>query len=148
MYNFMKQYILPKEFTLWALKILNRNNKSEEKKLMMIMEKQRREIGRIEKQLSQLLQLKISPNNKDEELLSDEEYLEEKRKLQKEKGILEETLSDTQQNKLNWVEHCEEFFDFTSNMQEKWLNGSQEDRKLYKMSTSVTPYLLPWVSGS
>lgn len=125
----LREYVIPKDFTFWALKILSRGNDEEEKKIKAILAQQRKNLAHIENQLTQLLKLKISPNNANGELLSDEEYLKEKQALTKEELIIKDSISDIEQNKTNWVERCEKFFDFAVNMEQKWISGTQTERK-------------------
>lgn len=129
MHQLIQEHVIPKEFAIWALKVLSRGNDVEDRKIQAILDQQRKQLVHIENQLAQLLKLKISPNNTDGELLSDEEYLKEKQKLVCEKQTIKESISDTEQNRTNWVERCEEFFDFAIDMEQKWLTGTQEERK-------------------
>ena len=73
--------------------------------------------------------MKISPNNANNDLLSDKEYLTQKNELLEEKSVVQEKLSDTEQNMFNWLERCEEFFDFALDVEKKWIDGTQEERK-------------------
>ena len=84
----------------------------------------------MEVQLSHLLKLKISPSNANNDLLSDEEYLAQKNALLEEKQVLQEKVADTEQHVSNWLERCEQFFDFAVDIEEKWIHGTPEERKL------------------
>lgn len=125
----LQAHVVPKNFIQWALETLNRNNDSEDQKTRAILAQQRKQVSQIEAQLSRLLKLKISPNNADNDLLSDEEYLAQKKTLLEEKRILQEKTADTEQGASNWFERCEQFFDFAVDIEEKWIHGTQEERK-------------------
>lgn len=129
----LQAHVVPKDFIQWALETLNRNNDSEDQKTRAILAQQRKQISQIETQLSRLLKLKISPNNADNDLLSDEEYLAQKKTLLEEKRILQEKAADTEQGASNWFERCEQFFDFAVDIEEKWIHGTQEERKIIFM---------------
>ena len=48
----------------------------------------------------------------------------------KEKSLVQELVSDTEGNVSNWLERCEQFFDFAVNVEEKWAHGTKEDKKI------------------
>ncbi|MFW5884820.1 MAG: recombinase family protein [Patescibacteria group bacterium] len=124
------KYEIPEKFRDWAINILNENNEEEQEKNQKIIEQQRRKLSGIEKQLSSLLKLKISPNNLNEEMITDEEYQAQKNELVKEKELINEKLLDTEQNASNWLEQCEEFFNFAVSCRKKFNEGSTEEKKI------------------
>lgn len=126
----LQAHVIPKDFIQWALETLNRNNDSEDQKTRAILTQQRKQVSQVEVQLSHLLKLKISPSNVNNDLLSDEEYLLQKSALLKEKETLQEKVADTEQCVSNWLERCEQFFDFAVDIEEKWIHGTPEERKL------------------
>ncbi len=126
----LREHIIPKDFIEWSLAKLSRNNDVEDKKTHTIITQQRKQLSQIEVQLSQLLKLKISPNNASNDLLSDDEYLAQKNELLKERVSTQEKLSDIEGNVSNWLERCEQFFDFSVNIEEKWVHGTPEEKKI------------------
>ncbi len=126
----LQAHVIPKDFIQWALETLNRNNDSEDQKTRAVLTQQRKQVSQVEVQLSHLLKLKISPSNANNDLLSDEEYLAQKNALLKEKQVLQEKVADTEQHVSNWLERCEQFFDFAVDIEEKWIHGTPEERKL------------------
>ncbi len=126
----LREHIIPKDFIEWSLAKLSRNNDREDQKNNAILAQQRKQISQIDGQLSQLLKMKISPSNANNSLLSDEEYLLQKNELLKEKALVQEVVSDTEGNVSNWLERCEQFFDFAVNIEEKWIHGTKEDKKI------------------
>lgn len=130
MEEILSKYVMPEAFAKWSLGVLRKNSEKETKQQNQILTQLRRKQTEIDTKVSQLLNLKISPNNLNGDLISDEEYLVRKKELVKEKQQLQENLLATEQGALNWLEQCEDFFDFAVNCKRKWINGQQEDRKL------------------
>jgi site-specific DNA recombinase len=126
----IKKYVIPEEFAVWALEVLNKNNERESSGKKAILAQQRKQLTQIEQQLSQLLKMKISVGNKNSEMLSDEEYISQKNEILEEKQILKEKIADIEQSSDNWLEQCEQFFDFAVNCEKKWENGSPEMRRM------------------
>lgn len=129
LYNNMLQYLIPQEFIQWALEVLNTNNADEDKKRKAILLQQRNQLTHIEQQLGNLLKLKISPSNMNSELISEEEYINQKGILLSEKKTIKEKLSDVEQNMDNWLEQCEQFFDLAVNCEKKWHQNKSGNRK-------------------
>lgn len=63
-------------------------------------------------------------------MLSDEEYIEQKKPLKKLKKDLTENLNQIAANRELWFEQCEEFIDFTSQLDKKWKESKRNKRKL------------------
>ena len=129
MESILSKYVMPEDFAKWALGVLRTNSEKETKQQNTILAQLRKQQTEIDTKLSQLLNLKISPNNINGELISDEEYIERKKELLKEKMQLQEQITAGEQNSLAWLERCEEFFDFAANCKKKWVSGTQDDRK-------------------
>ena len=129
LHNNMLEYIIPQEFAQWALEVLNTNNANEDRKRKAILLQQRNQLTHIEQQLGNLLKLKISPSNMNGELISDEEYIDQKSVLLSEKKTINEKLSDIEQNMENWLEQCEQFFDLAVNCEKKWNQNNPGNRK-------------------
>ena len=86
------------------------------------MAQQRKQLTQVEQRLSQLLELKISPRNSNGELLSDNDYLSKKKELSDEQSLIREKIDDYEQNSNDWLERCEDFFDFATKCEQKWLS--------------------------
>ena len=108
----IKQYAIPQDFVKWALEVLNSNNEKESSTRKAILTQQRKQLAGIEQQLEGLLKMKISASNANGELLSDNEYMDQKKKLIEEKEIMKEKIADKEQTANNWLEQCEQFFNF------------------------------------
>ena len=64
-------------------------------------------------------------------MLSDEEYMKQKKTIKEEFDMVEKQLKTVQQQGLNWVDDCEHFFRFTQRLAAKFLSEktSIEDKK-------------------
>lgn len=128
--DLLKTVEIPIEFIEWGKSVIRDNHKDE----IEVYEKQRlayqSELNKTKKKLSNLFQLKISPQNENGLLLSDEEYLTEKQSLQQEVQDLEEKLNDTHHNENDWLNRCEEFFDYTSRLRENFKQSTTEGKRL------------------
>jgi site-specific DNA recombinase len=128
--NKLAKYVIPEKFVKWAIQTLSENNKDEQKQVEAILSRQRKELSQIEGQLAGLLKMKISLANTNEELLNDEEYLAQKKTLLEEKRVYQEKILDTEQNSKNWLEQCEELFNFAVNCEKRWIADKEGDRKI------------------
>ena len=126
----IKQYAIPQDFVKWALEVLNSNNEKESSTRKAILTQQRKQLAGIKQQLEGLLKMKISASNANGELLSDNEYMEQKKKLMQERGIIKEKIADKEQAANNWLDQCEKFFDFAVSCEKKWLVGGLEKNKM------------------
>ena len=130
LFDNMLEYIIPEEFAKWALEVLASNNEVETERRKAILAQQRSQVSHIEQQLGRLLKLKISANNINNELISDNEYLEQKKTLLAEKQTITDKLADIEQNMNNWLEQCEQFFYYAVNCEKKWKENKPKGRKL------------------
>lgn len=120
---------MPKKFATWALGILKREEEENIQHQENSLKQLNRENISTEKQLSALIKLKISPDNQNNELLSNAEYLTEKNQLLVKKQAIKDKLANAEQNRSLWIEQCEEFFDFTTQLSDRWHTNSKEQRK-------------------
>lgn len=125
----IKKYKMPQKFVDWSLKMLSNSNKKESSIREEILDQQRRQLVKIEQELASLLKMKISPSNANGEMISDDEYIEQKKKLTEEKTLIKEKIADVEQSIDNWVEQCENFLDFALNCSKKWEKGNLKERK-------------------
>ena len=126
----IKKYVIPEDFVKWSLEVLNSNNEKESNVRKGILTQQRKQFANIEQQLAQLLKMKISAKNINSELISDEDYIIEKNKLLDEKGIIKEKIENEEKTADNWLEQCEQFFDFAVSCEKKWLAGGSDENKI------------------
>lgn len=87
------------------------------------------QLNAAQQQLDGLLQLKLSPLNRSGELLSDAEYLRQKRVLQRNLELFQEQLTTILQQGVTWIDDCEAFFAFAQRLVPKFVKGGIEDKK-------------------
>lgn len=102
------------KFKNWAIKYLNEVNDVETGDRNAILGSLQSAYSDCIKRIDNLVKLKISPQNSDGNLLSDEEYKNEKDELIKEKKSLEDKLNDTGYRIDKWIELSEKTFEFAT----------------------------------
>ena len=125
----VRAHTIPGDFAQWALGVLSENNEDETARRKQILANQRKQVSQLEGQLENLLKMKISPNNLSGEMITDEEYVNQKTTLMKEKSTIQEKVADMEQRGDQWLERCEEFFDFASNCHSNWNTGDQAAKR-------------------
>jgi site-specific DNA recombinase len=120
---------IPKEFVEWGKAVIRDNHKEE----VQLYESQRialqNNLNKAKKKLHNLFQLKICPQNENGLLLSDSEYLQEKQCLQNEISEIEAKLADGNCNENSWLDRCEEFFEYTSKLQQNFRASSPNGKR-------------------
>ena len=124
------EYSIPKEFQVWALEQLSKEEKENTENYEASIKSINRQLVDVGKELSSLLKMKISPKNVNGELLSDDEYLSEKMPLIELKKDLTERLNQIEINRNLWFEQCEEFLEFATQLSNVWKEGNKERKKL------------------
>jgi site-specific DNA recombinase len=119
----LKQYTIIPEFRDMALSILKRNNKIEIKDRTSIYKSQQARRENIQKQLDKLVDMRTR------DLLSDDEYLEQKSRLNSEKLAVDESMRNTEQRADDWLELTEKAFDFATYARIHFNEGSIEKRR-------------------
>lgn len=127
--EFLGSLELSLKFASWAMASLNKANKSQqdvrEARYKALKASYEAVLGRIDN----LLDLKLSPLNNGKNILSDEEFAEKKQALMEEKIRLHDELSKVDQHVEEWTELAAKTFDFTVNIQERFRNGSVDDKR-------------------
>jgi DNA invertase Pin-like site-specific DNA recombinase len=121
-------------FKEWALRYVREAHEQEVAAREHEMSSQRRAYDACVHRLEHLLRLKISPENTDGSLLSDEEYREHKIQLVTEKARLEDKLRDTEHHVEHWVDMAEQMFVFACHAREWFAHGTIEDKRQILMA--------------
>ena len=129
-FRLLETLAIPKEFIDWGKAVIRENYSEEIKAYEAQRIGRQRSLNMAKKKLHNLFQLKISPQNDNGELLTDEEYLTEKKSLQIEIHDLENRLADNSQNETNWLNDCEQFFDFTHRLQSIYTESLSERKRM------------------
>ena len=117
------------KFKNWAIKYLNELNNKEAGDRNAILSSTQEAYKDIVKRIDNLVGLKISTQNSDNSLLSDEEFKIQKQILLKEKSTLEEKLNDTGDRITKWLEFSEKTFDFATYAKYRFAKGTPEEKR-------------------
>ena len=96
----------------------------------------------VNKRINNLVGLKISPDNSDGSLLSDQEFADRKRALLIEKDKITQQLSQIDPNTSEWAEIGKDSFNFALLAAERFENGDSEDKKIIFKTIGSNPILL------
>ena len=119
---------ISKDFMDWAIKYLKEEEIKETPSSESVLAAQKKAYDTCIKKLDNLFQLKISPENSDGSLLSNEEYGKQKAGLISEKIRLEEILDDGSGNVEKRLEIGEKIFAFACYVRYWFENGSLQDQ--------------------
>lgn len=117
------------DFYKLAMEEINKANEKEVSNRDEIKKQQFRELDRCQIRLDNLLKLKISPDNKNGDLLSDEEFGEEKRDTLSQMRGIREKIADFEQKNSNWFDQCVNYVNFTKNLYSKFEDADPEDKR-------------------
>ncbi len=114
--------ILP-QFKDWALEILNKNNDKEIEERTRIYETQHKTLADTQKQLDTLTKMRYR------ELISDEEFLKERKILQSQMAEISQRMRDTEKRAENWIELTEKTFIFACHALNEFRKGGLETKR-------------------
>lgn len=119
----LKRFEIPEEFKDWAIKHLNELNDHEVQDRESVRQNFKGAYDDCVKKLDNLLKLKISPQNSNGDVISDEEYTNQRKSLLEEKQALLERINDTDARQNNWLELSERTFEFARYARYWFANG-------------------------
>ncbi len=79
--------------------------------------------------MENLVKLKIAPENTDGSLLSDDEFIFQKKDILVEEKTIKEKIGDTDQSKQNWFDNCVDYFNFTCKLKKRFKIASPEQKR-------------------
>ncbi len=138
----LSQLELEKEFANWAYEALEEEKIKDNHTTKDSHEALQTALDGVSKRIDNLLALKISPENSDGNLLSDEEFANRKRALLIEKEKLNLQLSKTNPNKIEWAEIAKDSFNFALQAKEWFKAGGSENKKVIFKTVGSNPILL------
>ena len=112
--KYLDSITIPEEFLHWAIKVLNENNELEKTDRNLILQTQQKNYQECVKRIDNLIQLYISPENSNKELLSEEEFKNQKNTLLSEKLKIEGEIKRTGERVNEWLELSEKTFNFAT----------------------------------
>ena len=122
--TYAKKMTIDEDFYNIAIEEINKANEKELSGRDAILKQQQRELRDCQTRLDNLLRMKISPNNRNGELLDDEEFIGQKKEILGEMKIIKEKMEDTNQQSQNWFNNCVEYFDFNKRLADKLKTAS------------------------
>jgi len=125
----LSQVEIDGDFKDWAIRQLNEIHKKEINSVQSSIATTQKNYDLVLRKLDNLTQLKISPNNSDSSLLSDNEYKEQKNKLIKEKEIFEGAMRSNGNNFNQVLEMSEKAFDFALHAHYWFENGDLDAKR-------------------
>ncbi len=129
------------EFAEWALEALDEVKKKDDNVNKNSHEALQKTLENINKRINNLVSLKISPDNSDGSLLSDEEFGDRKRNLLIEKEKVMKKLSQTDPENTEWAELAKESFNFGLLAASRFEDGGSDDKKVIFRTIGSNPTL-------
>lgn len=125
----LKKIGISEEFKEWAIKYLNELNDKEVEDRNVAVNSLQNAYQNCVKRLDNLVKLKISPQNSDGSLLSDEEFKSQKEAIVAEKRKIETSLGSTGKRIEDWLDTAERTFDFAIHARYRFANGALDDKR-------------------
>jgi len=105
---------LPESFLAFALDALGQENVHENANRDLLIKNQQKALKECLKKIDNLIKLYISPANAERELLSDDEFTDQKSALMKEKAGIQNELKNLDERVNEWIELTERTFKFST----------------------------------
>lgn len=128
-YGLLSRIQIPEEYKNWAIKYLHELKCEEEKDKKEIEKNQEKALENTQKQLDNLIALKISPHNADGSLLSDEEFARQKNRLIKDEARLKDLLTRREKEEEEVLELTGRTFNFACYSRIWFQKGDQETKR-------------------
>jgi len=119
---------IPESYFNIAIEILNRENEKESGNRELLIKNQQKAFSECTKRIDNLIKLYISPDNASRELLSDEEFREQKSILLKEKSSIQGELKNLDERINEWIDLTEKTFKFATFGKYWFAEGTYEDK--------------------
>lgn len=105
---------IPKAFLSWAIKVLREQHELEQQDRNTILKNHHKNYQHCVKRIDALIDLYTSPDNKNRELLTKDEYQQRKQAVVKEKVAIEAEMRNTEARVSEWLELTEKTFEFAT----------------------------------
>lgn len=133
---------LHKRFADWAFEALEEVKQEDHVVTKDSFEALQNALEGVNKRINNLVALKISPNNSDGVLLSDEEFADRKRALVMEKEKISQDLANIDPNTTEWAEIAKDSFDFGLAAKRWFEKGPSLDKQVIFKGVGSNPILL------
>lgn len=108
------------EFIGWAIDVLRRQEKTELSQSNSQQESLNKDIASIKERLHNLFELKISPANTTGAMISDEEYVREKDRLNTELEVAQDRHKQATERYVDWISIAEKMFKYANVIQDRF----------------------------
>lgn len=126
--TYFEQITIPEEFLHWAIEILRNNNKIEEYDRTLILKNQQESFNGCLKRIDNLINIYVSPENLSRELLSNDEYKQQKSNLMAEKAHIENEIRKLETRVDDWLELTEKTFELAT-YAKHWFDDGDFEKK-------------------
>ncbi|HSW97035.1 MAG TPA: recombinase zinc beta ribbon domain-containing protein [Candidatus Saccharimonadales bacterium] len=126
----LSQLKLMPEFAELALEALEEIKEQDQSVTKNNYEALQTALNGVNKRITNLVSLKISPDNSDGSMLSDEEFADRKRALVFEKEKITKQLEQQDPNNSEWAEIAKDSFDFGLRASRRFQKGGTDDKKI------------------
>ncbi len=127
--EYLKAITIPQEYLKWIFKYYDSVQSKELNKTENEKQSIRKELANLEVKLQNLMNLKISPENGDNQIISDAEYLNQKNKLMLEKTRLQNSLNNYSKTNKQLIEVTKDTFEFSVYARKWFQNGDIQCRR-------------------
>lgn len=138
----LTQLELMPEFAELALEALEKIKVQDSAVVKDSHEALQRALDGVVKRINNLVALKISPDNSDGTLLSDQEFGDKKRSLLIEKEKITKQLAQSDPASVEWAEIAKDSFEFGLLAAERFEKGESDDKKVIFKTVGSNPILL------
>lgn len=119
----LTQYTIPVEFKNWALEVLRSNHEQETKVRSAIYDSLNKEYRAKQKQLDNLMDLRLR------DLVCDEEFMRRRETIQGEIAKMKQKIEENQNRAESWIDTAEKAFNFASLAREKFREGDLRTKR-------------------
>jgi site-specific DNA recombinase len=124
---------IPEDYATWALKKLRKEHEEESNTRQATLLSVQNTFNGVAKKLDNLLDKYLSEENRKGEIISDQQYLSLKKKLEEEKNHLEGQLKDISKRQDEWLDAAELAFNFAVHAREWFQKGTKEQKRAIAM---------------
>jgi len=137
--DYLNRIKISDAFHKWAVKNLYQLKNEGQKEQTIQIENYRKSHDACQKKLENLLNLKISPENSDGSLLSDDEFRARRSEIIKEREVLSNLLQQADHSVDKWADAITEAFDVAYNAQKRFEEGDIKTKKsiLFKIGANL-----------
>ncbi len=132
---------IDESFLKLAIEELNKANEIQVQSLKDIRKQQERALQNCKMQMENLIKLKITATNIDGGLLSDDEFIKQKREIMEQEAETKRGLEATDGNTNQWFDTAVDYFDFTTNLKNKFPTLSPEKKREVFQFICINPIL-------